>query len=196
MTASATENHLWTVGHSNHAAEHFTGLLAQHEITAVADVRSTPYSFWSIHFNQGHLKASLTQKGIAYTYLGEELGGRPPESGMYDSDGHVLYGEVARTPRFQRGLERLATGMARFRVAIMCSEEDPTQCHRRLLVARAILEHEPSTAALHIRGDGRAAAEPTAAAGLSSAGEQLECFPEQPVWRSAKPVRQPVAVTS
>ncbi|MGD1875609.1 MAG: DUF488 family protein [Mastigocoleus sp.] len=43
---------LFTIGHSNHTIEAFITLLKKHEITAIADVRSHPYSRYLEHFNQ------------------------------------------------------------------------------------------------------------------------------------------------
>lgn len=195
MTAVEAGNGLWTVGHSNHTAEHFAKLLARHDISAVADVRSQPYSFWTVHFNRGQIKAALAELGIPYVFLGEELGGRPPESHMYDAQGHVLYGDLSQTSRFKRGMERLLEGSSRFRVAVMCSEENPERCHRRLLVVRALLEQAPTMRVTHIRGDGSADAEPSKGIGPLDAEERLGFFAESEVqdWRSAAPVTQPMA---
>jgi uncharacterized protein (DUF488 family) len=38
-------------------------------------------------------------------------------------------------------------------VAILCAEEDPTECHRRVWVARGLRERGATVQ--HIRGDGR-----------------------------------------
>ena len=89
---------------------------------------------------------------IRYLFLGKELGGRPEGEEFYDSDGHVHYGRVAETDLFQSGLDRLLDGRKRFRVAILCSEENPAECHRFLLLTRAL--HDRGADVAHIRGDG------------------------------------------
>jgi uncharacterized protein (DUF488 family) len=61
---------LFTIGHSNHAIEAFISLLHQHEITALADVRSRPYSRYLTHFNKEPLKSALNRAGIYYVFLG------------------------------------------------------------------------------------------------------------------------------
>src|ERR1700759_2968239 len=81
---------IFTIGHSNHAIEKFLGLLEAHGITALADVRSRPYSRRHPQFNRERLSESLKARAIAYVSLGEELGGR---SGM-------SYREAASTERF------------------------------------------------------------------------------------------------
>jgi uncharacterized protein (DUF488 family) len=90
-------------------------------------------------------------------FLGAELGGRPPEPEFRDASGYVRYDLVRQTGRFRGGLDRLLTGAAAYRVAIMCSEEDPVRCHRRLLVTPALVQ--AGVKVRHIRGDGTVVAE-------------------------------------
>ena len=68
-----------------------------------------------------------------------------------------VYDLVRETERFKAGRERLLTGAGSYRVAIMCSEEDPVRCHRRLLVTPALVE--AGVEVRHIRGDGTVVAE-------------------------------------
>ena len=145
---------LWTIGHSNHTTDRFLELLRANQIDVVVDVRSQPYSSYQGHFSQVPLRQSLEAAGVRYLFLGQELGGRPPEPELYDADDHVLYGELAKTERFRRGLDRLIDGTTRFRVAMMCSEENPTTCHRRLLITRALQESDAPVTVTHIRGTG------------------------------------------
>lgn len=74
-TASA----LFTIGRSSMEAGEFTRLLAMHEAGVVMDVRSRPASGRFPHFNGAVLKNILPSEGIAYQFLGEELGGRPAD---------------------------------------------------------------------------------------------------------------------
>jgi uncharacterized protein (DUF488 family) len=143
---------LFTIGHSAHAFEEFAALLKQHEIEVVADVRSAPYSKFAPQFDRDLIQGELAKGGVRYLFLGDQLGGRPKSSAYYDADGHVLYSSMIRDAQFVSGIERLERGIANYRVAIMCGEEDPAHCHRRLLVGRVMSErgHELQ----HIRGDG------------------------------------------
>jgi uncharacterized protein (DUF488 family) len=102
--------------------------------------------------NRERFAAGLAEAGLGYLFLGAELGGRPPEPEFYDSAGHVRYGALARTERFNAGLRRLLAESGRQRVAMLCSEEDPRRCHRRLLVTRALTAR--GIPVRHIRGDG------------------------------------------
>ena len=140
-----------TVGHSNHAPEDFLALLAQHGVTALGDVRSAPWSRFNPHFNRKALSASLSASGIAYVWLGRELGGRPDDPACYE-DGGLRYDRLARTALYRQGIERVLRGAAERRLALMCAEKDPLHCHRALLVSRS-LEDEGLEIA-HILADG------------------------------------------
>ena len=148
---------IWTVGHSRHEVSALVDLLRRPGIEVVADVRSHPSSRHNPQFNRNSLRSSLLAAGIDYVFLGQELGGRPPEPELHDARGRVLYAEVAKSERFAAGLERLLTGATRYRVAILCSEENPENCHRRLLVGRVLADR--GITVLHIRGDGSVVSE-------------------------------------
>jgi len=144
---------IYTIGHSNHTREAFLSLLRLHRIEVLIDTRSAPYSRFAPQFNREALKAAVLEQGMRYGFYGGELGGRPEGDEFYDAQGHVLYGEVAQSPLFQKGLARLVGGAEKRRVALLCSEEDPNVCHRRLLITRALDGWGVEVA--HIRGDGR-----------------------------------------
>jgi uncharacterized protein (DUF488 family) len=126
-----------TIGHSNHPVEHFLALLQGAGVTAVADVRSAPHSRHVPQFNHDAVKAALRGAGIAHVYLGKELGGRPQNKQQY-RDGVADYEKIAATAAFQAGLRRVLDGAATHRVALMCAEQHPLDCHRCLLVGRAL----------------------------------------------------------
>ncbi len=178
---------VWTIGHSNHSGERFMELLGRFSIDVVADVRSQPYTRYASHFSRAPLGQLLADAGVRYVFLGRELGGRPDEPELYDSEGRVLYGRLADIARFRDGLSRLLEGAARWRVAMMCSEEDPTYCHRRLLIARALRLSNPETTIRHIRGDG-SDIEEEQLGHESDPFDQLALFGEKDQWRSARSV--------
>ena len=131
---------LFTIGHSNLSIEAFVGLLQQHEITAVADVRSHPYSRYLPHFNKSEIQTSLSNAGIQYVFLGKELGARPEDLSCYDLSGKALYERIAATPLFSTGIQRLLKGAASYQITLMCAEKDPITCHRTILVCRQLTE--------------------------------------------------------
>ena len=126
-----------TIGHSRHSVERFIALLEDASATAVVDVRSAPVSRFSPHFNRGALAVSLAGQGIAYVFLGKELGGRPKQQSLLTA-GAADYEKMAASPEFRLGLARLIEAAERHRVAVMCSEADPLDCHRCLLIGRAL----------------------------------------------------------
>jgi uncharacterized protein (DUF488 family) len=141
-----------TIGHSTHPYETFLRLLKDAGATAVADVRTSP---WSRHFPQftaEALKAALPRDGIAYSFLGKELGGRPQDARYY-RDGVADYERMAAAPEFAAGLDRVLEGARKYRLALMCSEQEPLECHRCLLVSRALAAR--GAAVSHILPDGR-----------------------------------------
>ena len=147
-----TNHPIFTIGHSNHSLEDFLALLSRHRVTAVADVRSAPWSRFNSHFNRNALSAALKVQGIRYVYLGRELGGRPDDPALYDDGGHVRYERVARTRDFQAGVARVVRGAANHRIALMCAEKEPLHCHRTHLVARAL--HAEGVEVAHVLADG------------------------------------------
>ena len=120
-----------TIGHSRHPLARFIGLLEGAGATAVADVRSAPVSRFSPHFSKAALAAALAARRIDYIFLGNKLGGRPGQPAMY-TKGVADYGKMAASNEFRAGIALLTEAAGRHRVAAMCSEADPLDCHRCL----------------------------------------------------------------
>jgi uncharacterized protein (DUF488 family) len=130
---------LFSIGHSNAGIDAFIGLLRLHEITALIDVRSQPYSRYNQHFSREHLRQSLKEAGTEYIYLGKELGGRPQDPALYCQNGKVDYELVARSTPFLAGIERLLALASERSVAFMCAEADYKGCHRYWLITRTLV---------------------------------------------------------
>jgi uncharacterized protein (DUF488 family) len=142
---------VYTIGHSTHSAAEFIELLHRNAIEAIADVRSSPYSRHNPQYNRQTLRGYLGESGIAYVFLGCELGARSEDADCY-RDGKVQFDRLAQTPLFQDGLERVKTGARRMSIALMCAERDPLQCHRAILVSRYLVEQGVDVR--HILADG------------------------------------------
>jgi len=136
MTAPAVFD-FFTIGHSNHAIDRFIAVLDNNNVTALADVRSVPFSRRYPQFSRDTLTASLRAAGIAYVGMGDLLGGRPQDPALLTA-GVADYEAIAARPAFRTGLERIVTGATRHRICLMCAEREPLDCHRCLLVARAL----------------------------------------------------------
>ena len=130
---------LLTIGHTTHSFDEFVALLQQHGVTAVADVRSRPYSRRLEQFNREPLAAGLGGAGIWYVFLGGELGARRDEPQCYDGE-RADYRRIAQLPKFRAGLDRVREGSERFRIALVCAEKEPLDCHRTILVCRHLRE--------------------------------------------------------
>lgn len=170
---------IFTIGHSNHDLDHFRRLLTEHGIEVLVDVRSWPHSRYVEWADAAVLPGLIAEAGVRYLFLGGELGGRPEGDGFYDADGHVLYGKVAEQQWFKEAIERLERGAEEYRVAIMCSEENPAHCHRRLLVSKVLLEHGVTVA--HIRKNGQVDIE----SGPLKLSEGTLFEDEESLWRSS-----------
>ena len=188
---------LYTIGHSSHTPEHFIGLLQQHRIEVLVDTRSAPYSRYSPHFDREALSNLVSAVKIKYLFLGDVLGGRPKDEDHYDQAGRARYAKMGKSEEFLGAIARLERGAVDFRVALMCSEEDPAHCHRRLLVGRVLIDRGAQL--LHIRGDGELQVESQveASSGKTLAERQPALFSEmdEDKWRSSASVspksRQP-----
>jgi uncharacterized protein (DUF488 family) len=143
---------IYTIGHSNQTLDSFLSVLADYKITAVADVRSYPYSKANPQFNREKLTSALEARKIAYVFLGSELGARSDDQGCY-LNGKVQYDWLARTELFQEGLRRVQRGMEKYRVTLMCAEGEPLACHRAILVSRYLRQLDISVQ--HILKGGR-----------------------------------------
>lgn len=189
IAGSLANHRVFSIGHSNIALETFIDLLLTNHIDVLVDVRSHPYSKFAPHFSRNNLEGALHKSGIKYIYLGKELGGKPESEEFYAAEGYAKYGSLARSSLFLEGIHRLESGVDRHRVAVMCSEEDPKGCHRRLLIGRVLAER--GIRMDHIRGDGRLQMEEELKREESGEGVQIPMFePEEDAnWRSVKRIR-------
>lgn len=144
---------IYTIGHSNHTQEEFFNLLTKAKTEILVDVRSNPNSRWAPFANKDSLKEILRSVQIQYIYLGDVLGGHPSDPDSYDPQtGKVDYQAIQVKEYFRRGIRQILDELKKHRVCIMCAEENPTLCHRNLLVAESL--RQEGVVVFHIRGDG------------------------------------------
>ena len=142
---------VFTIGHSNHSIEHFLKLLNQHSINVIADVRSVPHSKFNPEFSQSELVKSLKELGIRYVFLGRELGARSSDPSHYQN-GQVQYSRLRKSSEFQSGVARLKAGAFNYRIALLCAEKEPLECHRAILVSPSL--DQKGFTIWHIHADG------------------------------------------
>ena len=145
------EGGIFSVGHSNHSAESFIALLKRRRIDVVIDVRSSPFSRFNPQFNKGRIAGELRKAGVKYAFFGKELGARPEDPSFY-VDGRVKYARLSANGEFKKAIGRLLEGALDYRIALMCSEKEPLECHRTILVSQALFEAGQQVE--HILADG------------------------------------------
>lgn len=131
---------LYTVGYGNRTVPELIDLLQANSIDSLIDVRSAPYSKFKPDFSRESLESSLSAAGIRYVFAGKELGGRPDDPECY-TDGKVDYDKVRTTAFYASGIDRLRRAHANgTRMALMCSELRPEECHRSKLIGVTLAE--------------------------------------------------------
>lgn len=108
---------IYTVGHSNKELKALVKKLAKHEIKALVDVRSSPYSRFNPQFNMQSVKIAVERAGVQYIWQGKNLGG------------------LGKNIDFIGGLRYVITLAGQKNTCVMCSEADPAKCHRGSVLA-------------------------------------------------------------
>lgn len=149
-----TDTTIYSIGHGNKKIEDFIAELKSFDIKYLLDIRSKPYSKWNPQFNQPALEMKLKNNGITYVFVGDTLGGLPEDRSCYDYNGKVVYDLIKEKDFFKEGLKRLTTANEKkIKLAIMCSESKPEECHRSKLIGQELLKKEISLK--HIVSDKR-----------------------------------------
>ena len=139
------ETTIYSIGHGNKKIEDFIAELKSFDIEYLLDIRSKPYSKWNPQFNQAALELELKNNGITYVFVGDTLGGLPEDRSCYDYNGKVVYDLIKEKEFFKEGLNRLTTANEKkIKLAIMCSESKPEECHRSKLIGQELLKKEIS----------------------------------------------------
>lgn len=129
---------LFTIGHSQHTPEYFVALLKKYAITYVLDVRTTPYSKYAEQFNKQNVCLLLENFDIKYSFMGNYFGARPEKPSLYSDDGYLDFEKTAQSEKFMIGMKSVLSGLKQGnKIALMCTEKDPFDCHRAIMVARA-----------------------------------------------------------
>ena len=143
----------YTIGHSNNTIDKFIRLLDDHNIDIIVDVRSSPYSKYVPHFNKEALGIKLNEQDILYLFMGDKLGGKYNDPDLLFSDGSVDYAKVSQTNEFIEGIRNVIEEIKSGKIlAIMCSEKDPFDCHRFVLISHQL--EKRSITVKHILGNG------------------------------------------
>ena len=150
---------LYTIGHGSRSIESFFALLERYSIDFLIDVRSQPYSRYSPHFSKAPLEAFITQRGLHYVLMGDVLGGRPSDQSCYVAN-KADYALIGEKVWYQQGIARLHTAWEKqLRVALLCSELKPQECHRSKLIGNTLLSQHIDVAHIDEEGELKGQAE-------------------------------------
>lgn len=144
---------LYTIGHSQHDFEYFSDLLKKYDINYLLDVRSVPYSRYAETYNKEQLSGLLSAKGINYSFMGKYFGARPDNLELYNEEGYLDFEKVSHSDLFIKGMQNVSLGLNRGNnIVLMCTEKDPIDCHRAIMVARSFYRNGIDV--MHILPDG------------------------------------------
>lgn len=133
---------IYTMGHSNYSFEEFLKRLDMHHIDTVVDIRGTPYSKYNIQYNKERLAYALKDRGYTYIYMGKEFAAKRQNSSLYNEEGYADFEKVVYDADFLHGIERLKKGCKKgYRIVLLGAKQDPTECHRFVLVGRALVKN-------------------------------------------------------
>lgn len=132
---------IFSIGYGSQTQSELLNQLARAKISYVIDVRSSPFSRFQPDFSREPLAKSLKDNNIKYVFMGDLLGGRPKDDDCY-TDGRVDYRKTRSKDFFCKGIDRLKTAHSKgLSICMICSEGQPSQCHRSKLIGEALVEH-------------------------------------------------------
>lgn len=133
---------IYSIGHGNKNINEFISELKSFDIKYLLDIRSKPFSKWNPQFNKHSLKKSIEEEAVKYLFIGDLLGGLPNDKDCYDENGKVSYKTIKNKKFFIKGLSRIITANEKnIKVALMCSESNPEDCHRSKLIGEELLKN-------------------------------------------------------
>lgn len=134
---------VFTIGCSTNSLDNFLKLLKINEINCVVDVRSTPFSKYTNQFNKEVLMKFLNENNILYIWMGKEFGARRNNRNLYSLQGYLDFEKVRKDEDFLFGIKRIKNGITKgYNISLMCTEKDPIDCHRSILVAKGLEDND------------------------------------------------------
>jgi uncharacterized protein (DUF488 family) len=129
---------VWTVGHGTRPVEELAAMLEGARIELLIDVRAHPGSRRHPQFNREPLESSLATYRIGYRWEGKALGGfrkpRPDSANLaLRNESFRGYADHMRSAEFTAAACGLIESARGARLALMCAEQHPSRCHRRLI---------------------------------------------------------------
>ncbi len=133
---------LYTIGYSGFKIKDLIQTLKDRQINAVIDVRSQPFCSWNPDYNKENLARHLKEAKIHYRNYIAEFGARQTDPKYLSPDGYVDFEKfTSLSPDFASGVQKLVTSMAQgYCFCLLCSEKEPSKCHRAIMVARVFFD--------------------------------------------------------
>lgn len=142
---------IYSIGYSSTKFVDFLDILKKYKISTLIDVRTNPISRFVPEYRKENLEKALKQANIGYIFLGNLLGGKPENPSYYTPEGYWNYNVIIQSMEFKEGIETLLDLAERETIVLMCSEFDPAQCHRALVIGRYLLSYH-NIAINHLMG--------------------------------------------
>ena len=136
---------VYTIGYSGYGntPEAMIVELTKRKINVLIDVRSNPYSAQFNGYNKESFAALLSQYGIKYRNYANFFGAKQEDSAFYSkfdgTDSRIDYELFTKSEQFKQGVKNMETIVEKGLISvIMCSEKDPINCHRAIMVAKTL----------------------------------------------------------
>ncbi len=170
--SEAGRESVYTIGYGTRSQAEFIAALTAHGVEILVDVRTAPYSRFRPEFSRDPLRTAVEAAGIRYVFQGEALGGKPSDPDCYE-DGKVVYERIREKEWYLAGIGRLRRAVEQGkRIALMCSEGRPEECHRSKLIGQTLSEDGVSVRHIDEHGGLRSQADVI----LDLTGGQLSLF--------------------
>ena len=128
---------LYSIGYAGFCIKDFIDLLKCNDIKAVIDVRSIPYSKYYSDYNENKLQELLGKHNIYYRNYAKEFGAQQKDRRYYSDEGFLDFERFTASEIFISGFNKIKTSMEKnYTFVLMCSEKDPLECHRSIMVSR------------------------------------------------------------
>ena len=142
------DNTIFTIGYAGFRVDEFVDALNYHNVSAVIDVRSVPFSRYHPEYDAPVISKTLETRNICYRHFPREFGANQQDKSFYHPNGYMDFEKFAKSEQFKDGVNKILDAMNDYVIALMCAEKDPITCHRAILAARAF--HKLGINVIHI----------------------------------------------